>query len=251
VATRTASALTQLSKLEPSNKRHNQTVRRHVATVFVLAILVATAVAFAETERLKLQPTPIQESFVQPAFSPVCGCELARAAIRIRLHRANTVSVRIRNDAGHNERLLVDGRRLPRGRTQFEWNGRDDAGRRLPDGRYWVEVHLQHGDATFKLPRPIDLDTVAPTARLVSYRPRVLHPGEKVRVVYRVSEPAHGVLFVNGKQVIVTYSKSRTARLQWSPRRARRYGLQIAAVDLAGNLGPRSPVFIVRVRASA
>ena len=105
--------------------------------------------------------------------------------------------------------------------------------------------------ATFKLPRPIDLDTVAPTARLVSYRPRVLHPGEKVRVVYRVSEPAHGVLFVNGKQVIVTYSKSRTARLQWSPRRARRYGLQIAGVDLAGNLGPRSPVFIVRVRASA
>ena len=55
MATRTASALTQLSKLEPSNKRHNQTVRRHVATVFVLAILVATAVAFAETERLKLQ----------------------------------------------------------------------------------------------------------------------------------------------------------------------------------------------------
>jgi len=226
-------------------------MRRHAATVFVLAVLVAVAVAFAETERLKLQPTPIQESFVQPAFSPVCGCQLARAAIRIRLHRSNTVSVRIRDDSGHTVRLLVDGRRLPRGRSQFEWNGRDDAGRRLPDGRYWVEVHLQHGDGTFKLPRPIVLDTVAPTARLVSYQPRVMRTGERVRIVYRVSEPAHGVLFVNGRQVIVTYTKSRTARLQWSPRRARRYKLQIAAVDLAGNLGPRSPVFIVRVRAAA
>ena len=46
-------------------------MRRHAATIVVLAILLASAVAFAETERLKLQPTPIQESFVQPAFSPV------------------------------------------------------------------------------------------------------------------------------------------------------------------------------------
>lgn len=226
-------------------------MRRHAATIVVLAILLASAVAFAETERLKLQPTPIQESFVQPAFSPVCACALAHAAIRIRLHRANTVTVRIRDDAGHTVRVLVDGKRLPRGRTQFEWNGRDNTGHRQPDGRYWVEVHLQHGARTFKLPRPTVLDTVAPTARLVSYRSRVLRRGDRVRVVYRVSEPAHGVLFVNGKRVIVTHSRSRTARLQWVPRRARRYRLQLAAVDLAGNLGPRSPAFSVRVRASA
>jgi hypothetical protein len=226
-------------------------VRRYAATIFVLAVLVGTAVAFAETERLKLQPTPIQESFVQPAFSPACACDLARAAIRIRLHRANTVTVRIRDDAGHTVRLLVDGKRLPRGRAEFEWNGRDTTGHRLPDGRYWVEVHLQHGDRTFKLPRPTVLDTVAPAARIISLRPRVLRVGDRVRVVYRVSEPAHGVLFVNGKQVIVTYTTSRTARLQWQPRRARRYRVQLAAVDLAGNLGPRSSVFTVRVRRAA
>ena len=80
-------------------------MRRHAATIVVLAILLASAVAFAETERLKLQPTPIQESFVQPAFSPVCACALAHAAIRIRLHRANTVTVRIRDDAGHTVRV--------------------------------------------------------------------------------------------------------------------------------------------------
>jgi len=226
-------------------------VRRHAATVLVLTVLVGTAVAFAETERLKLQPTPIQEAVVQPAFSPACACELTRAAIRFRLYRANTVTVRIRDDSGRTVRLLVDGERLPRGRKQFEWNGRDDAGRRLPDGRYWVEVHLQRGGVTIKLPRPTVLDTVAPTTRLVSLRPRVLRRGERVRIVYRVSEPAHGVLFVNGKRVIVSYTKSRTARLQWRPRRARRYRLQLAAVDLAGNLGPRSPVVIVRVRGSA
>jgi FlgD Ig-like domain len=225
-------------------------VRRYAATIFVLAVLVGTAVAFAETERLKLQPTPIQESFVQPAFSPSCACGTERAAIRIRLHRANTVNVRILDSSGHTVRLLADGKRLPRGRSQFEWNGRDDAGNRLPDGRYFVEVHLRHGDRTFKLPRPTVLDTVAPTTRVLSLR-RVLHLGERVRVVYRVSEPAHGVLFVNGKQVVVTYTKSRTARLQWTPGRAGRYRVQLAAVDLAGNLGRKSAVFRVRVRPSA
>src|SRR5262249_60120140 len=130
------------------------------------------AVAFAETERLKLQPTPIQESFVQPAFSPACACGLARSAIRFRLYRSNVVSVRIRDEADHTVRLLVEGKRLARGRRQFEWDGRDSAGRRLPDGRHWVVVHLEHGDRTFKLPRPTVLDTVAPRVRLGSYRPR-------------------------------------------------------------------------------
>ena len=225
-------------------------MRRHAATVLVLAILVATAVAFAETERLKLQPTPIQESYVQPAFSPVCSCGLGRAAIRIRLHRANTVNVRVEDNAGHTVRLLLDGKRLPRGRSQFEWNGRDDAGNRLPDGRYFVEVHLRQGDRTFKLPRPTVLDTVAPTVRVLSLR-RVLNLGERVRIAYRVSEPAHGVLYVNGRRVAVTYTKSRTARLQWTPQRAGRYRLDVAAVDLAGNLGPTSAVFRVRVRRAA
>src|SRR5919201_2110543 len=187
--------------------------------LLVLAILFATAVAFAETERLKLQPTPIQESYVQPAFSPVCSCGLARAAIRIRLHRANTVNVRVEDNAGHTVRLLLDGKRLPRGRSQFEWNGRDDAGNRLPDGRYFVEVHLRQGDRTFKLPRPTVLDTVAPTVRVLSLR-RVLNLGERVRIAYRVSEPAHGVLYVNGSRVAVTHSKLRTVTLPRTPQRA-------------------------------
>ena len=58
---------------------------RHAATAIVLLLLVGTAVAFAETERLKLEPTPIEESFVQPAFSPVCACKTSKAEIRIRL----------------------------------------------------------------------------------------------------------------------------------------------------------------------
>src|SRR5437016_3822327 len=85
---------------------------------------------------------PPEEFFVEPAFSPVCACDQAREVIRLRLHRADRVTVRIVDSAGRTVRVLLDGRRLPRGRTQLEWSGRDDAGRQAPDGRYSVDVHL-------------------------------------------------------------------------------------------------------------
>jgi hypothetical protein len=222
-------------------------MRRHAATGLVLALLIGTAIAFAETERLKLKPTPIEESFVQAAFSPVCGCDLAQAEIRLRLHRADTVTVRILDAAGETVRILVDGRRLPRGRTELGWDGRDHAGTPAPDGRYRVEVELAGADRTFRLPQLTTLDTVAPTARVVSYRPEVAQVRQRVRVFYRLSEQAHGVLFVNGKRMVLTHTKLRSAKLDWRPGRKGLYRLELAAVDLAGNLGPRTPVFIVRV----
>jgi hypothetical protein len=94
------------------------------------------------------------------------------------------------------------------------------------------------------------LDTVPPTARLVSYGPRILRRSHlhKVVVRYRVSEPAHGLLFVNGRRLVVTNGSVLAGKLQWTPRVRGRYRLQLAARDLAGNVGPRSRVFVVRVR---
>jgi FlgD Ig-like domain len=222
-------------------------VRRHAATAVVLALLIGTAIAFAETERLKLEPTAIEESFVQTAFSPTCGCEEARAEIRLRLHRADEATVRILDSKGEVVRVLVDHRHLPPGRTRMYWNGRAGGGEPAPDGAYRVDVRLARAGRTFELPRKITLDTVAPEIRLRSYTDRA-QLGARVRVFYRVNEPAHGVLYIEGvKTVGPTYTKSRAAKLQWQPRRSGRYRLRLAAVDLAGNLGGRTPLFVVRI----
>lgn len=219
-------------------------VRRHAATVVVLLLLIGTAVAFAETERLKLEPTAIEESYVQPAFSPVCRCPEARATIRIRLHRADTVTVRVVDLSGDTVRLLLDHRRLPRGRTQLEWDGRDDGGMQAPDGQYKVDVRLARASRSFTLPRATTLDTVPPTVRRVSY----VRKGDRLRIVYRLSERAHGVLFVNGRRTVVTYTSHPSAKLQWMVGPRRRYLLQLAGLDLAGNLGPRSRPAVLRLR---
>jgi FlgD Ig-like domain len=222
-------------------------VRRHAATIVVLTLLIGTAVAFAETERLKLQPTAIEESFVQPAFSPTCNCSEARAEIRLRLHRADTATVRVVDASGKTVRVLVDDKRLPSGRTRLHWDGRDDAGNRVPDGLYHFAVHLDRPGRTFELPRRIALDTVPPRARIRSYT-RNAPLSQYVRVFYRVNEPAHVVLYVNGtKTVGPTLTKLRAAQLQWRAPAPGRYRLEVAAVDLAGNLGPRTRVFVVTV----
>lgn len=223
---------------------------RHAATAIVLLLLVGTAVAFAETERLKLKPTPIEESFVQPAFSPVCECETSRAEIRLRLHRADTATVMILDESGRVVRTLVADKRLPRGRTVLEWDGLDQSGDPAPDGRYRVEVQLDKADRTFELPRLVALDTVSPIVRLVSYTDSV-HARQRVRIFYRVNEPAHGVLFVDGRRVALTYTKARAAKLHWRPQRPGRYRLELAALDVAGNLGARTPPFEVRVTPAA
>ena len=207
----------------------------------MLALLVGTAAAFAETERLKLKPTPILESFVEPAFSPACKCAQSRAEIRLRLHRADTATVRVLDANGEVVATVAENRRLPGGRTILYWNGAGE-----PDGAYRLEVYLAGADRTFTLPGVTELDTLAPTARVISHRDAV-QAGQKVPVVYRLSEQAHGVLYVNGKRVIRTYTKLRSAQLNWHPKEPGRYRLQLAAVDLAGNLGPRTEEFVVTV----
>lgn len=222
-------------------------MRRHAATIVVLTLLIGTAVAFAETERLKLEPTAIEESFVQPAFSPRCNCGERRAEIRLRLHRADKATVRVVDVNGKTVRVLLQDKRLPAGRIRLSWDGRDESGNRAPDGSYRVAVHLDRPARTFELPRQIALDTVPPTTQIRSFT-RTAPLSQNVRVFYRVNEPAHAVLYVNGaKKVGPTLTKLRRAQLRWRAPAPGSYRLQLAAVDLAGNLGPRTPVFVVKV----
>ena len=220
--------------------------------LLVLAVLAATAVAFAETERLKIASAPLEGANVEPVFSPVCRCAESRAEIRLRVHKQDDITVTVLNAAGHTVRVLASSRPV-RNRVVLFWDGRDDSGAVVPDGTYSVHVDLAFADRTIDLPKHVVVDTAAPTAQLVGYQPHAVRRGPKARVVvqYHVSEAAHAVLYLDGKRVLRTYSRETSATFKWyGVRRLRpgRYRLQLAGLDLAGNLGPRTPAFILRVR---
>jgi FlgD Ig-like domain len=230
-------------------------VRRWGPTVVVVALLAATAVAFATTERQKLEKTPFAVVRVDEELSPVCRCDTDTATIALRVRRTHDLTVAILDADDHPVRTLARDRTV-HGPVVFAWNGRDSHGRRVGDGSYRARVTLDDGRDFVLPPPPINVDSVAPRASLVSYRPRVLRRRAKPRVLigYRVTEPAHVLLYVNGRRELFGGAKALRSKVEWFARRngrrlrRGRYRLRLAAVDLAGNVGPRSSAFVIRVR---
>jgi hypothetical protein len=223
-------------------------VKRWGPPAVALALLAATAVAFATTERQKLERTPFAVVRVDEVLSPVCRCSTNGATIALRFRRRHVLTVEILDARGRAVRTLAEEETVRNGVFDVRWHGRDDAGRRVPDGTYDPRFVLDNG-RTFDPPNPIQVDSVGPRAKLLSYRPQRVRRGKRVLIRYRVTEPAHPLLFVDGRRVVLGNAKALTAEFQWFARLRRgRHRLQLAAVDLAGNVGPRTRPFVVRIR---
>ena len=223
-------------------------MRQWGPTALVVVLLAATAVAFATTERQKLEKTPFAVLRVDQVLSPTCRCSSGGATISLRFRRRHLLTVQILDANGRVVRALADEQTVQPGTLDVRWHGRDDAGSVVPDGDYEPRFVLDDG-RTFEPPNRITVDSVAPIARLISYRPRRVRAGRRVLIRYRVTEPAHPVLYADGRRVVVGYAKALTAQFQWFARLRRgRHRLRLAAVDLAGNVGPRTKPFVVRIR---
>jgi hypothetical protein len=234
-------------------------VARYAPAALVAALLVATAVAFVYTEKLKLTPSPIVGTRVDKVFSPVCDCETGLARISFRLREPDVVGIQIIDRGDRVVRELVRARSARRGRLTFTWNGRDDEGLVVPEGRYRPRVHLAGERRTIVLPNPIRVDVTPPHLELRSLRPRVFSPDgdlrrDRVELGYRVDEPARVALFVNGRQRVRKAGQRQEGTIQWFGRVDGRslprgvYRLELGARDVAGNLGVRTPAKPVVIR---
>jgi FlgD Ig-like domain len=212
--------------------------------LLVVGLLGGTAAAFAVTEGLKLQKSPILGTLVTPkVISPVCDCPTHTTSIAFRLRHADHLTITIENSSGRSVRTLFSNRAIGDGPQTFFWNGRLADGRVAPDGDYKANLELDDADRSITLPNRIAIDTK---------RPHVLSVGvdlKKTRVVvrYRASEPAHGILFVGGQRVVVTYRSPAVGTMQISrlslQERSASGHLAVAVRDRAGN---RSKIRVLR-----
>lgn len=231
---------------------------RLLSTLLVVALLGGTAAAFAVTQGLKIEPSPILAPRIAKVFSPVCDCSTRVATIQFKLRKPDRVRLEIVGD-DHVVRTLVPGKRLRRGKVAYTWNGRDDRGRFVAQGVYRPRVHLAGQHRTIDLPNEMRVDTTAPEIALVSVIPRRLSPdrdgrGDRVVVSYRTSEPAHGILLVDGQRVVFTRRQLPHSSLAWNGRVAGTavaagvHRLRLAAEDRAGNVSAPGKPFDVVVR---
>jgi hypothetical protein len=226
-------------------------VQRLLSTAILVGLLVATAGAFAITERLKLTKSPIYATLVypKPGFSPTCGCARGRVSVSIKLRRADTVTVRMFDSRKRPVRTLVEGVEARRGPNRFRWDGRTDGNVLAPDGIYQAEIHLARQHQTILLPNKIQLDTKPPEIRNASPNREAFSPdadkqADFVRITYELSKPAHVQLYIDGTRVLNTYRHPAHGSVSWNgqahgvtlPPGA--YELELGARDLAGNSTP-------------
>jgi len=227
--------------------------------LIVVALLGATAAAFAVTERLKLERSPITGTRVDKVFSPVCECTRDVAVISFRLRKPGTVTVDVIDSGGRSVRTLVRDRTEEAGRVSYTWDGRDDADRVVPEGRYRPRVELEEHGRTIVLPNPIRVDTTAPRIRLVRLFPRVFSPdgdGRRDRVTawYELDDPARAMMLVDGQRRVLSRFRPLEGKLVWfglvrgRPVRPGIYELRLRAVDRAGNRSASTREVPVRVR---
>lgn len=180
------------------------------------------------------------------------------ATIQFKLRKPDRVRLEIVSE-GHVVRTLVRGTKLRSGKVTYTWNGRDDAGHFVPQGVYKPRVHLGAQHKTIELPNEMRVDTSAPVVTLVSVSPRVLSPdgdgrADRVVVVYRTNEPAHGILLVDGKQVVFTRRQLERSSVTWNGRVHGKtlppgvHRLRLAAEDRAGNVSAPGKVSDIVIR---
>jgi hypothetical protein len=220
-------------------------LQRLLSTATIVGLLIATAAAFAITERLKLVKSPITGPKVSKVFSPAYG----PATVRVRFRHADRVTVTVLTSGRHQVRTLVAGEPRRRGINVFRWNGTTDLGTRARPGTYLVEIHLAHQHRTILLPNEIVLDTTPPEVLLAtpnrdSFSPDGDHQADSVRIRYALSKPAHLVVYLGKQRVLRTRSSKLKGHVDWSGKVNLRslppgtYTLTIGAVDLAGNPTP-------------
>lgn len=228
--------------------------------MLVLVLVGGTTAAFAVTERLKLERSPITAPEFDRRFSPTCGCETRIARLSITFRKSDSVDALIVDRDDEVVRTLASDQDVGEGEETFTWDGRDDAGSLVPDGKYRLRLHLERSRRTFVIPTQVLVDTKLPKVRILDVSRKTISPdgdgrNERVKVVYRAGKKGRPILLVDGE--VVVRGKARPAgkaAVQWNGRiggaaaTAGEHRLSLQVRDRAGNLSKPTEPVIVRVR---
>ncbi len=229
-------------------------------TALVLVLIGATAASFGVAERLKLERSPVTAPRFTRLIGPTCDCRRATAKLRLRLRVPEQVDATVVDRKEQPVRTLATDLPRPRGVLRLTWDGRDEAGEVVPDGRYRLRVHLDRRDRTILVPTPIWVDSTLPRIRLVGLSRSVVSPdgdrrGDRMFFRYRTSERAYPIVYVEGMYAVRgQWRPAGRGRVPWRgrlekrPLDAGRYEAWLVAVDLAGNRSEPTERVVVRVR---
>ncbi|WP_354699858.1 hypothetical protein DSM112329_00116 [Paraconexibacter sp. AEG42_29] len=144
-----------------------------LAQVVFALLVAATFGAFFVAQRLKHDPSPVQQFKQQGVFSPNQDGRLDTQRINFKVVRDDDITIEVLDSRGDPVRKLVDERRLRAYRpTRFTWDGKTDDGRIAADGRYRMRITLREEGRSIVWPESFVLDTKPPAVRVLSIGPK-------------------------------------------------------------------------------
>lgn len=107
-------------------------------------------------------PPPIVTGFqATRQFSPNGDGSREIARIAVRLNEPSVVTVEIQDRSGKRWKGLIDAQR-PKEMVRLAWDGTDDAGNPVPDGRYVVSLRARAGKKRWNASKVLVVDRIAP-----------------------------------------------------------------------------------------
>ncbi|MCW3010445.1 MAG: hypothetical protein JWO90_849 [Solirubrobacterales bacterium] len=134
-----------------------------LARAVFAALVVATFGAFFVAQRLKNEPTVVQQfKRSEPYLSPNKDGRFETVAFNFKLKKADDVRLDVVDADGDAVRALAAGRIPAYTPRRFVWDGRDDRGRRVPDGTYRLRITLRDEGRAITPLNAVRLDTKPP-----------------------------------------------------------------------------------------
>jgi hypothetical protein len=222
-------------------------------TVLAVTLLVGSVAAFTYTQKLKLERSPVGTARFERWLSPECDCPRQTARLTFQLRERERIdATMVDGDGNLVKTLLARSERGP-GPVRTEWDGRNEAGRVVPDGDYRVRVRMRDERRTIVIPVEVHVDTVAPQVRLLGVSSSSLEPGEEIELRYATNELGRSILLVDdeiaargpklqpGRTTITWAGHVRAALVP-----AGVYSVSLVVEDSAGNRSePTDPAHIV------
>ena len=165
-----------------------------VRATFAL-IVAATIAAFFVTQQLKGEfPLVLRFAASPNSLSPNGDGVRDETLVGFDLSEPAKVTFSVVDSEGQEVRTLVDDRQLKGDvKHRYYWNGRDDDGKRVPDGTYHLRVIRRDEGRVINSIKTIRVDTERPRVRIISARPGVIAPGDRrTRVRIRYDGPRNG-----------------------------------------------------------
>ena len=215
--------------------------RRVLPSILVIALLAATAAAFALTERAKLERSPVYGTQQSQVFSPDSKDPAKKVAhIRFHVRKSESIDVWIQDSDGEKvDSLLVHRDVRPSALVQLVWDAFTPSGVGVPDGTYRAVVKLERSHRTIVCRATSRSTRRRRTSRhdrrrsTRSSRPTATVTRTSFRIPYEVSEPAHAILLLRGKQVVFTNGQKEKGELVWN---GKAEGRRLDAATAAGPL---------------